>query len=216
MTIYYAWYDAATGEILGIFAEGEHEPMLEPNIEITAAQRDAIRVAPFSYRVIDGDLVYSPPPSLVDEAADGGLRTVDGEAETTRLVFITAGAGQTLVYSEKMAESQRWKGAGSPPLDPLAAADADAYPLICAEMGVTGGAGSTAAQVVAEWDAAALEWRKLAAQIEKVRLTAKRDIEVARLAQDTAAIDAAVATALASFSAIKSTSPAPLTEQDKF
>lgn len=93
---------------------------------------------------------------------------VDAEAEATRLLYVTPGSAQALVYEAKRHEAISLAADPSP--DP-----AD-YPLLSAEIGIT-------APTLAEVGDAVLEmagqWRAIAAQIERLRLTAKAGIAAA-------------------------------------
>lgn len=109
-------------------------------------------------------------PTLT-EAKAGAKRIVDSRAEAARLQFITAGAGQALVYERKRAEAEAWDAAGSP--DP-----AD-YPLLKARAERLN-AGTPDYQAVAdEWNAQSAAWQVAAAAIEGLREGAKDAIDVA-------------------------------------
>ena len=90
---------------------------------------------------------------------------VDRQAEAARLLYITPGSAQALVYEAKRHEAISLADDPSP--DP-----AD-YPLLSAEIGITA---DTLAEVGDAVLAMAGQWRAVAAQIERVRLTAKASI----------------------------------------
>ncbi len=90
---------------------------------------------------------------------------VDRQAEATRRLYITPGSAQALVYEAKRHEALALADDQSP--DP-----AD-YPLLVAEVGITA---ATLAEVGAAVLAMATQWRAIAAQVERVRLTAKASI----------------------------------------
>lgn len=99
----------------------------------------------------------------------GPLRTaakvkVDGEAEQARLLLITPGAAQAMVYQAKQAEARRF-------ID-----DGTIGPLLAAETGLT--APDTPA-LAALWLAMEQAWLEAAAAVEIKRLSAKTAIDAA-------------------------------------
>ncbi|MCX7370937.1 MAG: hypothetical protein NTW56_00605 [Alphaproteobacteria bacterium] len=108
-------------------------------------------------------------------------RGVDSAAETARLRYITPGTGQAMVYLAKEEEARAVLALQGPPT-------AGEYPLLEADVSI-GAAESVvaAAQTVATL---ASQWRRVAAEIETIRLGAKAAI--------TAATDEAGARAAAS------------------
>lgn len=103
------------------------------------------------------------------------LTSIDQGAEAARLKFVTGGSAQAMVYIAKEAEAQRCLAAVVP--DPMD------YPLLTAEIGITGeGVVEVAAKVVES----ARAWRATAALIETTRLAAKKAVQ---LATTTTAID---------------------------
>ena len=87
---------------------------------------------------------------------------IDRQAEATRLLYVTPGSAQALVYEAKRHEALALAADPSP--DP-----AD-YPLLTAEIGITA---ATLAEVGDAVLAMAAQWKAVSAQIERVRLTAK-------------------------------------------
>lgn len=103
------------------------------------------------------------------EAARARWRAhVDALAETARLAFVTPGAGQAAVYWAKLDEARRWQAAVAP--------DPGDYPLLAAELGITG---ADHDEVAATIIATATAWLTVAAAIEAVRLQAKAAIDEA-------------------------------------
>lgn len=101
---------------------------------------------------------------------------VDRQAEVERGRYITPGAGQAMTYQAKAAEAQRFvetEGAGD-------------YPLLTAEVGVTGATLDDVATVVLAMHS---QWQLVGAGIERARLTAKAAIDAA---EDEAAARAVV------------------------
>ena len=107
---------------------------------------------------------------------------VDGQAEATRLRFITPGAGQSLEYAATEAEARAFMAAGG-------AGAPEAYPWLNAERLAAGGSASlaeVAQQVLALADA----WHATGAEIKRIRRAAKLQVEAAATI---AAVRAAVA-----------------------
>ncbi|MFT0892958.1 hypothetical protein [Pseudochelatococcus sp. G4_1912] len=96
---------------------------------------------------------------------------VDAAAEIERYRYITPGAGQAMTYQAKAAEAITVLG-----LDPAVIPDADDYPLLAAEIGITGATIREVAGVVLDLHR---QWLQVGAAIERVRLTAKAQIDAA-------------------------------------
>lgn len=90
---------------------------------------------------------------------------VDAAAEAYRLKWITPGSGQAMVYQEKAAQARA-----------VLAGEPGTYPLIEAEIGITGDTAEEVAQIVL---ATAAQWTTIAAAIEATRLATKRAIDQA-------------------------------------
>jgi len=134
---------------------------------------------------------YEPPPL-------GGIKTdlkthLDAAAENERLKYITSGSGQAMTYQQKAAEAAACLADTDP--DP-----AD-YPLLAAEIGITGATLAEVAQAVHD---AHQMWRMIGAQIEAARLGGKAAIEAAPSAE---AAQTALDAALAALEAIAPPSP---------
>lgn len=91
---------------------------------------------------------------------------VDAEAEVARLRYVTPGAAQQLVYAAKRGEAERLLYADTSP-------SPASYPMLSAEVGITAPTLRGVATVVLETAAA---WLAAAAEIERLRLTAKAAI----------------------------------------
>lgn len=91
---------------------------------------------------------------------------IDDAAEAERGRYITPGAGQALTYQHKAAEALRY----------LQSAGAGDYPLLSAEIGITG---TTLADVAAVVHGAYQAWLAIGAQIEAARLAAKAAVDAA-------------------------------------
>lgn len=120
---------------------------------------------------------YSPP-----EVDLGNLKTslkaqIDADAETERLKYITPGAGQAMAYLQKAMEATAYLAATDP--DP-----AD-YPLLAAEVGITG---DTIADVATVVNAHYQAWRAIGAAIEQARLGAKAAVDAAETVEDAQAV----------------------------
>lgn len=123
---------------------------------------------------------YAPPPDM-DTLRREARSVVDWKAAKLRSWVGSHGYGQEMVYLAKELEARACVADAAP--------DPARYPLLAAEIGITGAdLAGVAAAVVAKAD----EWKALAAGIEAVRLATKQTINDA---QTPAAIDAAVAAA---------------------
>lgn len=121
--------------------------------------------------VFDGGTVTRVHASApVDLAAlKGALKAaIDAAAEAERARYITPGAGQALTYNHKAQEAARFATDAAPK-----AAD---YPLLAAEVGITG---ATLAEVAGVVAAAHAQWLAIGARIEAARLAAKAAVEAA-------------------------------------
>ncbi|MGI6245181.1 MAG: hypothetical protein ACOYJQ_05375 [Pseudochelatococcus sp.] len=106
-----------------------------------------------------------PPADLA--ALKAALKAgIDAQAEAGRQRYITPGAGQALTYQAKAAEAARHIESGG----------AGDYPLLAAEIGITG---ATLAEVADVVHAAYQQWLAIGAQIEAARLAAKAAVEAA-------------------------------------
>jgi len=91
---------------------------------------------------------------------------VDQEAENQRMKYITPGDGQAIVYAKKAQEVQQYRLDQNP--------DPKNYPLLTASLGIDGDTLEDIASVV---ESIELQWKKVAADIERKRLLAKRSIQ---------------------------------------
>lgn len=108
---------------------------------------------------------FSPPETVadLDEVKHGALIAIDRDAEKSRLKFITDGAGQAMTYIEKAAEAKRY-------IDSEGQGD---YLFLPLEVGVTGSDLTEVANTILN---KYTEWQTVGASIERIRLTAKRDV----------------------------------------
>lgn len=121
------------------------------------------------------------PPSL-EAAKQQATATVNAAAEATRLLFVTPGSGQAMVYLLKEREAHAYIAAGSPANPP-----AGSYPLLEAEIAAAADAddppetlASQAAAVIAQADA----WAAVGASIERHRRARVRQIDKATTVQE--------------------------------
>lgn len=99
---------------------------------------------------------------------------IDALAEQARQKYITPGAGQSMTYTEKAAEARDFKAGLQDPLG---------FPLLTAEIGITGDTIDEVASVILQ---RYLNFKQLGAGIERTRLGAKTAIAEAA---DVAAIE---------------------------
>jgi hypothetical protein len=146
-------------------------------VAITAEQYAALQARTTIWTISGSTLTdtgTSTGPSLAQLQAQA-LTTIDTQAENIRLMYITPGSGQSMVYREKQQEAAAFLAA----YQTQAAADAadlTTYPLISAEIGITAADAWGVAQVFAS---VYTSWKTVAAAIERVRLTAKQQIAAA-------------------------------------
>lgn len=110
------------------------------------------------------------------------MEQVNSAVRRVRALFVTDLPGQEMLYIRKEAQARGYLAESPEP------ADASAYPLIAAEVGITA---PTAAQVAQVYLNLAAIWESVGAALESVRLGAVAAIEVAT---SRAEIDAALAT----------------------
>lgn len=113
----------------------------------------------------DAEIEAAAPAAWAAAAREAGRRIVDRRAEGERLQHITPGDGQALVYIEKLVEARTVAALGGK-------SAAEDYPLLAAE-------GDDIAAIAAAVLAQAAAWKASAADIERRRLGAKRDIAAA-------------------------------------
>lgn len=169
MTVKY--YADTEGRYVGAF-EGVDPP--EGAVEVPLAPIDA-------RYIWDGEAWKAPPVDL-GELKTGLKVQIDADAETERLKYITPGAGQAMAYLQKAMEATAYLAATDP--DP-----AD-YPLLAAEVGITG---DTIADVAAVVDAHYQAWRVIGAAIEQARLGGKAAVDATETVEDAQAAYEAVA-----------------------
>ncbi len=114
---------------------------------------------------------------------------VDGEAERTRLRYITNGAGQAMAYQEKSEEAADYIAAGYP-------ADLTGYPFMQAEINATSKTKEVDADDIISQKAA---WVAIGASIEEERLGGKKNIEDA---VDESGVDSAKDSAITALEAL--------------
>lgn len=154
-------------EILATYPAGTIEVPLKPGAD---------------YQWQDGEWVYAPAPVDLGNLKASLKAQIDADAEAQRLKYITPGAGQSMAYLQKAMEATAYLAATDP--DP-----AD-YPLLAAEVGITG---DTIADVAAVVDAHYQAWRVIGAAIEQARLGAKAAVDAAETVEDAQAAYEAVA-----------------------
>ena len=121
---------------------------------------------------------YAPPSDPepivdLDALRAGVLSSIDAQAETERLKYITAGAGMAVTYQEKLAQAR------------AALADANRtpgeYPLLEASVGIEADTvEDVASLVVARYN----QWVLIGAAIEATRLGAKKAASDAQTAEE--------------------------------
>lgn len=119
-----------------------------------------------------------------DKVAEAKARLkarIDADAEAERLKYITPGSGQAMAYLQKAMEATAYLAATDP--------DPANYPLLAAEVGITG---DTIGDVAAVVDAHYQAWRVIGAAIEQARLGGKAAVDTAKTVEDAQAAYEAV------------------------
>lgn len=111
--------------------------------------------------------------SDIQKHKQAAKKLVDQHAERSRMQLITPGYGQMLIYQEKCEEAVDYIAAGCPQ-------DLSQYPLILCEVNATNKTGQQTAEDII---AAKSSWITQAANIEQVRLGAKKQIDSATTEQ---------------------------------
>ncbi|MBO6805757.1 hypothetical protein [Thalassospira sp.] len=147
------------------FLDGQRAPELDAIIE----EMDAIMAA---------FVAQEHPLFGYDDLAQIKTRAtmlVDTDAERERLLLITPGAGQAMVYQEKKEEAARLQELIGNGTD-LAGIDQSDFPFLSSEVGITGQNLTAVADAVVTQST---NWKLVSAAIEKVRLQTKSQIEAA-------------------------------------
>ncbi len=154
--------------------------------------REGAPPQPEGYRV--GPEGFEPitltPQERLDQAKLDAAETVLRAVKVARLRYITDLPGQEAIYQEKRDEASRYISEGRP-------SDLFDYPMLAAEAGVTA---PTASDLADMWIALNMQWKEVAAKLEKNRMTAIKAVEAAT---DRAEIDAALETLNAALAALQ-------------
>lgn len=151
---------------------GEVETVRGDNIQLKdLATFDAfIKKAQAVFKAEDDLAVFKADiERSIDTVRARALHRVDQAASQARQRFVTVLPGQDMIYMQKLVEATAI-AADQTPLP-------GSYPLLAAEIGVTG---ETLPHVAEAVLARAEAWKVAAGQIERTRLTAKHAIEAAR------------------------------------
>lgn len=119
-------------------------------------------------QVMNGELVLRVAD--IEEVREDALAQLSEFVEKARRKYVTKGATQDAIYMRKEAEARRYLALKREPND------LSDFPLIAEEIGLLA---STAKEVAELWLAKATESTAALAQIEKLRLSTKREIEAA-------------------------------------
>lgn len=129
------------------------------------------------WRLVGGKLLPPVPTASDLDAVKADLKwAVDTNAEKERGRYLTAGSGQAMTYQAKAAEAIRYDATGG----------VGEYPFLSCEVGITGATLEDVAAVVLDMHN---QWQAIGGEIERVRLLAKAQID---LAQDEAIARAVV------------------------
>lgn len=121
----------------------------------------------------EAEIVPYVKPALTNVDKAEAKLIIDTAAEQCRLQWVTTGAGQALVYQEKRSESERWYATGG----------VGDYPIMEASVGIEAANLSGVAALV---QATLGAWTMVAADIERLRLQAKKRVTEATTWEDIA------------------------------
>lgn len=141
---------------------------------------------------LTGYLIQNGQVSEVDltPRKEDSLEEIRGHISTTRKLFITDLPAQGMIYLDKEKEAIAYLAESPEP------ANADAYPWIKREVGVTGATAYEVAQVFVNM---AAQWRYIGPQIEGLRLEANASVNAATSVAEIEATMTNFVTALGSF-----------------
>lgn len=127
---------------------------------------------PDTVRVVDGEVLPYEAPVDLPQAKLHAAQTIDQRAEDIRGKFITLGAGQAMVYQQKMAEAELVLAADDPE-----GVSASIIPHVSQEASRTGQSQFDTALTIFSL---AETWKQVSAHIECLRLAAKEAVNAAQ------------------------------------
>lgn len=137
---------------------------------------------------VDGEWTVAGEVDRINAVKRHLQEEIDIAAEAVRLRYITAGAGQAMVYQRKGEEARRfaaWRADNALPAMP----EAGSFPILEASVGIEGDTIDVIASLVASMEG---QWLWVAAQIERERLSTKAEIAAAATEAGARAARAAV------------------------
>lgn len=177
------YHDEATGNILYTLTVQDGATRLPGGAFIEVPEQEIENIA--SWRVISGEFVLTD----ITPYRISAISRINAAIGEVRATLITDLPGQDMLYLRKESEARAWV------IDPTP--DLAAYPLIAAEVGITGADSNQIAQV---WLNLSALWLAAAAALESARLGA---IAAIGAAADIAQIDAVIATFSTSVAAMQ-------------
>lgn len=121
--------------------------------------------------------IVEPTPISLEELKTILKANIDAQAEIERGKYITPGSGQAMTYQAKAAEAMRF----------IETSGVGEYPLLTAEVGVSGDTLADVANLVAYMYN---QWLVIGGLIERARLQAKAQIDTAETNEDAEAVTA--------------------------
>lgn len=157
-------------------------------LDLVWVECDDLVVPGWTYSNLDG---FKPPTvefQPLDEVKVKLKASIDMAAETERLKYITAGAGQAMEYQQSAAEAKACLATIA--AEPEYAPGAAEYPMLAASIGIDG---VTIAEVATTVNAMHEAWLAVGSAIRAARLGTKLAIDAAGTVEDAqAAFDAVV------------------------
>ena len=129
-------------------------------------------------------------PITIDDIKRDAYSAIDSAAGQTRLKYITHVAGQSETYQLKADDAREFKAAGYPD------ASINNYPMVKAEAEATGETYRQAAETIRITE---VNWKSLAAMIEKARRSGKINVSKATTEEDINTIKEDTITLLGTF-----------------
>lgn len=177
-------YEIETGKIISRYQLPEEysfdDIIVEPGNKLLknvyAEYSQKVDISSADLKIID-DPDYVQPDETVDDLKLQAKLDIDLGAGAIRSRYITSVQGQAETYMIKEAEARKYLTETNP--EPLN------YPMLSAEVGITGPTISDVANIVA---AKADEWYHMASLVEQVRLGTKKAIDEAETIEGLEAI----------------------------
>jgi hypothetical protein len=160
----YVYFDPETGTVTGIMNNTELQP--ETGSTVLFLDGPWIEDRPEDWRVIDGELVLVSLEGIKRKR----LAEISEWIGSKRREYITDIPGQEMIYQAKVEEAKAYVQMDAEP------ESLEEFPFLAQEVGVTAPSAWGLAQL---WLFMSSHWRSVASELERLRLTASRDVQEA-------------------------------------